>query len=696
MTSSTHISAYTPSNTDPEIRESIFVQRHHLLKKIVGWCEASILTDKKNHLLFIGPRGCGKTHLVSMAVYRLQQNAKLKQKMQIVWLGEDLIITSLFDLMLAILENLVKNDPQHFNQDCLNDVKGQKNELICEVIMHHIKLQLKDQTMLLIKENMNEVFAGLKDDGQKKLRAFFQETNQIASLTTSQQLFSGVSSRDAAFFGFFDTHHLKPLNVDEARQLISNIAALNHDQALVDFLATEQGEFRIRALHHLAGGNHRLYVELADFLTMESLNNFVDAIVELADNLTPYFQERIHALPPQQGKIVQKLCDLRGATPVKIIAEATFINERSAAKQLGELAKKGYVISHKRGKQSYYEMAEPLMRLSIEAKNSQGEPLKMVTLLLRTWFSDQELAEQPEQGLLSQYKKSALAMGNEIIVKLNNYILDDILTAEKERNSKRVIKLCGEIISSPDSAGKPSEQKAIALVKRAITYFYQNQLKEAEIDLITFRSIQNSNITVLKNVSVFLQYMIYEKQEKVDKALKYLDKINKLKGTSQTTKTIILFIYPELYFKQLKINKAHQALEKAFQSGESGDEFYSFNTESILETIIALGASFWQKEIQWLVSLYQQYDEIESLATALIDCIAVFAADKTLLPLLEKWQTLWQTAATDIAEMQISLQAVEAAHLALEQQSDKPLFVLPQEIRALILPLIEDALPKNP
>ena len=210
------------------------------------------------------------------------------------------------------------------------------------------------------------------------------------------------------------------LKTEDAKQLISNIAALNQDQRLVDFLASPQGCYRVRALHHLAGGNHRLYVELSAFLTTESLDDFVSALTKLADNLTPYFQERVRSLPPQQGKIVQKLCELQGATPVKTIAEETFIGERSVAKQLGDLARNGYVISHKRGKQSYYEMAEPLMRLALEVKNSQGQPLKLLASLLRTWFSDEELQKNAEKfnSLSSDYRKAALSIDKELLVSM--------------------------------------------------------------------------------------------------------------------------------------------------------------------------------------------------------------------------------------------------------------------------------------
>ena len=97
-------------------------------------------------------------------------------------------------------------------------------------------------------------------------------------------------------------------------------------------------------------------------------DNLVAAFEELAEELTPYFQERIQSLPPQQARIVQCLCNAHGAMTVKLVAETTFIPERNCSKQLGELKKKYYVTSTKRGKESYYEMAEPIMRLCLEVK----------------------------------------------------------------------------------------------------------------------------------------------------------------------------------------------------------------------------------------------------------------------------------------------------------------------------------------
>ncbi len=390
MIINTHLSAYTPSNMSEETLEKMFVQRQQLLKQSVAAVEESLTSDKKNHLLFIGPRGCGKTHLITMMINRLKKSPVIDDLI-IVWLGEDDVVMNLTNFAVLIINKMASAYPQRFNNDCLDIAKGKSPEDITDIIFADIKRQVGDATLLVVKENMNEVFAGLKDLGQKRLRAYLQENSHISLLGTSQKLFEGVSSRKSAFFGFFDITHLQKLSVDEASQLISNIASIKQDQELVDFLNSSQGNYRIRALHYLAGVNHRLYVELASFLTKSSLDDFVAAITQLADHLTPYFQERIRALSPQQAGIIQKLCELNGAIQVKIIAESLFLDERAVASQLKTLKDMGYVIVHKRGREAYYEIAEPLLRLSLEVKNNHGQPLKIIASLFRAWFSDEEL-----------------------------------------------------------------------------------------------------------------------------------------------------------------------------------------------------------------------------------------------------------------------------------------------------------------
>ncbi|WP_417734953.1 hypothetical protein [Rosistilla oblonga] len=410
------ISVFTPSNTDPEQLERIFVQRHRLLGKIVERLRRSMLTGDMYHVLLIGPRGSGKTNMVALAHHRLTQPADLKDCMRVAWLGEDDAITGLIDLALGIADRLAEEYPGEFDADYRTRYRGLPGDDAAEAILDEINQRLQHRYLWVLLENMDAAFKGMGDQGQKRWRAFLQEKGRIATLATSQQIFDGVSDREQPFWGFFDIHHLRPLSIGDARELIRNISVENGNHDLAKFLETADGRYRIRSLHHLAGGNHRMYVLLSEFLTKESLDDLVAAFETLADELTPYFQERIRSLPAQQAKIVQSLAAMEGAAiTVKEIARLTFIDDRSCSKQLGELRNKNYVQSEKRGKESYYELAEPLMRLCLEVKNQRGKPLRLIARFLKAWFTNDDLKSQLELNLTKPsrtdaYRETALAL----------------------------------------------------------------------------------------------------------------------------------------------------------------------------------------------------------------------------------------------------------------------------------------------
>ena len=408
-------STYTPSNTDPELLKRIFVQREKLLERIVERLSLSMTTGDKHHILLIGPRGCGKTNLVSLAVWELQKNPQLADCMRIAWLGEDDSFTGLIHLAFGIANQLAKVYSKEFPADFKTAVRGLPNDDAALAVLQSTVGRLGARNLLLVTENMDQTFHSLGDSGQKKWRAFLQETRKIATLATAQQLFSGVSDRKEAFFGFFDIQHLKPLSVDEAVELITRISVEHSNRDLIRYLKSAEGQFRIRALHYLAGGNHRMYVLLSEFLTKESLDDLVAAFDSLANDMTPFFQERIRSLPDQQRQLVQCLCDAQGALTVKEIASETFIDERVCSKQLGNLKDKGYVRSERRGKESYYDMSEPLMRLCLEVKNQRGRPLQLLARFLRAWFPVTELESKlngSNTARVSEYCKLAIESGD--------------------------------------------------------------------------------------------------------------------------------------------------------------------------------------------------------------------------------------------------------------------------------------------
>jgi DNA-binding transcriptional ArsR family regulator len=396
MSQPTFISRFSPNRTAPGDLEGILVQRHELLAKAVALLRESALTGNKHHLLFVGPRGCGKTHLLALIAYRLGNQADLADRLRIAWLNEDETSTSFLDLLVRIYRALAERYPGEFPSGELDALYGGEPEEAEARLTEALVRRAGKRTVLVLAENLDALFNGLEESGQRAWRALFQNHPIFATAASAQSLFAGVSDRQQPFFGFFDTRRLSPLTVDEAAELLRKIARLNGSGELEAFLDTPRGRSRVRAIHHLAGGNPRLYIVLSDLITRETLEELTRPFERMVDEqLTPYYQERLRWLSPQQRKIVEFLCLWRQPVPVKEIAERLFATHSTIASQLKQLREMGYVISSPRGRESLYELAEPLMRLSMEIKEANtAKPLGLLVDFLRVWYEREEIEQR--------------------------------------------------------------------------------------------------------------------------------------------------------------------------------------------------------------------------------------------------------------------------------------------------------------
>lgn len=369
------------------------MQREDLLARSVAVLRESALTQNKHHLLFIGPRGCGKTHLLSLIYHRLQRDKDLSARLLIAWLNEDETSTSFLDVLLRIYRALAERYSSEFPLRELDQLHDRNSAEALDLLGQTLLSRIGERTVLVLIENLDTLFRQLEESDQRAWRAFIQNHAVLATAATAQSLFGGVSDRDQAFFGFFDTTHLQPLTVEQATELLRRIAQLNGDDALTRFLATPQGLARVQAIYHLSGGNPRLYIGLSDFITCGSLDDLVGPFEQTVDEqLTPYYQERLRWLSPQQRKIVELLCSRTRPLPVKEIAGALFADPGSVGSQLQKLREMGYVKANPRGRESLYELTEPLMRLSMEVKNTHNhQPLRLIVDFLRVWFERVEL-----------------------------------------------------------------------------------------------------------------------------------------------------------------------------------------------------------------------------------------------------------------------------------------------------------------
>ena len=60
------ISRFTPSTMPAELLERLFVVRQPILEELMKRVKALGHTPSPHHSLLVGPRGAGKTHLISL------------------------------------------------------------------------------------------------------------------------------------------------------------------------------------------------------------------------------------------------------------------------------------------------------------------------------------------------------------------------------------------------------------------------------------------------------------------------------------------------------------------------------------------------------------------------------------------------------------------------------------------------------
>ena len=392
-------SRYSPGNMDRESLEALFVGRHDVMDDVLSRVTTSIRSPEKHYLLLVGPRGSGKTHFLALAHHRLMDRfdaTGARDGVVVALLNEEEWgVASFLDLVVRILRALADQAPgldaeiaairDRFSKDP-TDAEG--------FAVERLREHTRGKTLLLLCENLVDLFHGLGEEGQKRWRALIQEDGNWTIVASTPALFAAVTLQDNPFYGFFTLRALEKIDFDTGLELLVKKAVHEDKMELAAFLRTPLGRARARAVHHLAAGNHRAYVVLFDFLDKESLEDLVNPFMHMVDDLTPYYQDRMRQLPPAQRKIVEFLCLEGKPTTIKDISTPCLMSHQTAAKQIGELETAGFVSRMRSGRNTFCELSEPLMRICIEVKDNKTRHFRLFVEFLRHWFTTRELEQR--------------------------------------------------------------------------------------------------------------------------------------------------------------------------------------------------------------------------------------------------------------------------------------------------------------
>jgi hypothetical protein len=385
---------YQPDAMKREDLEKIFVgeKRKKLLEKLYKEIAKAAEAHRPKYYLIVGPRGIGKTHFATLLYYRLRSEAKGTFPVKLS--EEEFSVYRVSDLLQRVLE-IVKHD-----KTISRDFEKMSNDDVVVASLEELR-KLKKIVILFI-ENLNQIIGKQMDETEvKRLRSLLQKEGRFIIVATTPLMFPEISSHEEPFFNFFEVFYLLELTRDELKELLRRLAKLENNKSFLDEIG--KFEHRIDAIATLTGGNPRIAILLYDLTKTGKMLNVEKAFFKILDDNTPYYQDVFRMLSGEQRKIFDELIALGEPATPKVLASRSRLSQSVVNSQMRRLEKDGFVISHKIGRETKYEVRERLFRLWRELRKEPlgKERLSILIKFLEVWYSAQEREEMLAKCLKS-------------------------------------------------------------------------------------------------------------------------------------------------------------------------------------------------------------------------------------------------------------------------------------------------------
>ncbi len=405
---------YRPHLDEAKDLEAISVAREPLLDEMLSRLQRWQPGDSRQHYLLIGPRGIGKTHVLRLLQHRLSSAPGSQRKwFPLLFPEEQYAVTSVPDLLIETLHGLAETSGDRVLAQRYQRIRREANdETVVDLALDALRSFCKAGAcgVLLMLENLDRLLQDqIKKDSQiGLLRKILIEEDWPVLIATSPTYLSDVTDPQKPFFEFFQVVVLDELSPEGVETLLRRRAELDGDN---DFLAyLDRYRSRLRALYHFSGGNPRLTLMLYDLLSRQALTDVKIELDGLLNQLTPFYQDRMKEVGPQEAKILTTIALLaEGVTPTEL-AEECRMDRTLVSAVLSRLEKAGYVRREPRArKQTVYTIPERFFRIWHQMTASRAARGRIQYLLdfFSTWYATPEERDEVWDRLLAQFQEEA-------------------------------------------------------------------------------------------------------------------------------------------------------------------------------------------------------------------------------------------------------------------------------------------------
>jgi DNA-binding transcriptional ArsR family regulator len=388
---------YRPQRSDPELLEKITVAREPLLRELLERLARWQPGNSRQHDLFIGPRGIGKSHLLRLTEHRLRTDPAVRDKWVPIRLAEEFYGASrVSDLLLEALRLLSEEDVAKKLAAVYEDIRyDDDDDRVRDRCLDAFRAFHREtgRAVLLMIENLDRLLERQvrRKTEVHRLRRILMEEDWIVVFCTSPTYLNAISQPEEPFFEFFRIHSLAEMTPEEQQEMMRRLAATEQKPELDAYLKKYRS--RLRALYHFTGGNPRLTVMLYDLVAHFQLDDVRSELDLLLDQLTPFYQDRMKEISEQEAKVLETMSLLpEGATPTELAREAR-LDAKSVRATMTRLERAGYVRrEERRKKKTVYIVPERLFRIWHQMNHSRAACGRVQYLLefFASWYATKE------------------------------------------------------------------------------------------------------------------------------------------------------------------------------------------------------------------------------------------------------------------------------------------------------------------
>ncbi|KKK57275.1 hypothetical protein LCGC14_3056100, partial [marine sediment metagenome] len=340
---------YRAGITSPERLEKTSIGREEMLGDLLQKIEHSTGKRTHQHYAFIGPRGVGKTHFLSLLVNRIESRAELRDKLTVVRFPEETHrLLSFADFLLRTCEILAQSDSDGEWQTLYEQLAEEDDDRrvidTLEPKLNHYR-QETGRVLLLLLENLDEVLTRQIKGSQDvhHLRKFLMTSPSCILVATAPIMFPGLTDVERPFYDFIDVQVLDNLTQQQTVDAIRVNLQYDGREDLLDRF--DELSPKIKALHEMTGGNPRLVMMHYSLMADEDVLEVQQQFAELLDQISPFYQDRIKDLPPQERAVLETMALIREElkTPA-LIARKLRKSPQQASSLLQRLTKSGYLV----------------------------------------------------------------------------------------------------------------------------------------------------------------------------------------------------------------------------------------------------------------------------------------------------------------------------------------------------------------